>query len=252
MQPLCLGILLFCTSVKYCSTLKDVNTKFEICFNITTRQANYVKYIQPSTVLEYSSKYFSQIPDNAYAHDEYNNDKIYTRGQLVPSDDFGSATHIMGNVVPMLSNFDIGAWNGIESLIRNNYKGKIIIKGGNYKGRKTKNNIDVPEGFYYVVLNNDGKLIRNGYIDQFTKKHSEQLPPFFREHHNVDIVPILFVICVILITGITVAAVIYRKYHVPLLQHVDTSDNDSLEQELQEVNSNAVNMYEDLQYVTVD
>jgi hypothetical protein len=81
----------------------------------------------------------------------------------------------MGNIVPQLSNFNHETWKEIEDRLRYKYEGMTILKGGKYTGRTMKNNIQVSDGFYWIVINNN-EIIDNGYIDQFTEIESKDLP----------------------------------------------------------------------------
>ena len=228
MQAICLGILYFCTSVKDCSTVRELNTVFELCFNTTTKQAEYVRYRQPFDENHCSSKFLSQIPENTHSYDSLARDKTYIFAQLVPRDDFGCCTNIMGNAVPMLFDFAIGEWTITDLMLRDNYKGKIIIKSGKYTGRKTKYDVDIPDGFYYIVLDNDGNVIYNEYIDQFTGELSKELPSFIKESTpNTNTNNTLYItvsIFMILIVTLILSAIIYSIYS-KLNTHNDNSSS---------------------------
>jgi DNA/RNA endonuclease G (NUC1) len=150
---------------------------FQLCFNETLKQSNYVQYTQEvHGSCDHKIK-FKHDPLNSINTDEYTNNRAYDRGHLVPNEDYGCDTYIMGNVVPQLSSFNRGLWKTIEESLRNKYNAMTILKGGKYNGRTMQNDIQVPEGFYWVVLNGS-ELIDYNYIDQFTEEETKELPPW--------------------------------------------------------------------------
>jgi hypothetical protein len=164
MQVICLGLLLTYT--------------FEVCFNETTKQANFVKYVQKVNG-GCKSSYLKKDPSNAIPSNNYTGNGVYDRAHLVPNADYGCETNRMCNILPMKKEFNRGIWAVMEEEIRNKYPGKLIIKGPKYNHRpniiKIQNDINVPVGFYWLVIDED-KLIENGFIDQFTNVVTKELP----------------------------------------------------------------------------
>lgn len=120
--------------------------------------------------------------ERAFAHEDYNSIN-YVREKLVPV-----AASIMGNVVPQTDKFNRGIWKITDEYIQASYKGMTIAKGCKYEGRKDSE-IDIPEGCYWVVID-DNKIIDNGYMDQFTGKVTKELPSWAND--ITDFVPFHF------------------------------------------------------------
>lgn len=139
---------------------------FGIDFNITTKQANYVWYINTGIT--------KQGPRINWKDDPYSlpnlkyNEFIqpYDRSHLVAFADYGNDTMILSNAVPMLNTFNRGTWANIENNLRHNYYilGKQIIKGCDYTVRDTRTNLYILLGCYYIVKNTHGMGV-SGPID---------------------------------------------------------------------------------------
>ena len=163
-------------------------TYFTICFDYAIKQPTYVVYKQK--VLGGCDKVsvaffkFEQNPPNSYKHDDYKAiTDIYDRGHLVPNADYGCSTYITGNIVPHTIRFNRGKWSILEKHIRDNYNNMTILKGCKYEGRIYKS-FSIPEGCYWIVLDNNNNLIDNGYIDQFTYVTSKILPNWYYDYLN--------------------------------------------------------------------
>ena len=154
-------------------------------FNKTIMQPNYVMYIQPNVSNRCSTcRYFKVDPINTLRQNDYTNSG-YDRGHLVPNADYGEATFIITNAVPMVPSFNRGVWKQSEKYIRDNYKRKLIYKGCEYSNKyvqTNKNKLYIPSGCYYVVFDSSDimqmsglKLLDYGYyknndISRFVKK----------------------------------------------------------------------------------
>lgn len=149
-----------------------------IQFNRTLMQADFVKYIQPSTTSScWSCYYFKKDPYgiDVLSHDDYTNTG-FDRGHLVPNADYGSDTYIISNAVPMQPKFNQGSWRKSEEFIRRNYRGLLILKGCEY-GEKflmsgKKNKLFIPMGCFFVVFNTSNynqttglQLLDYGYLE---------------------------------------------------------------------------------------
>jgi hypothetical protein len=230
MQLLCLGLLL--------------TYSFDLCFNDTTRQANFVKYIQ-NVNGGCESTYLRQEPINAILSADYTGNGVYDRGHLVPNADYGCESNIMGNILPMKAEFNRGTWAIMEREIRNKYPGKLIVKGPKYNDQenniKMQNDIDVPVGFYWLVFDED-KLIENGFIDQFTNVITKELP-YWIDGTNNDLrnsslfVPIMVIVPTVFLLCVVLPCIIHRyskkKQTTIIIDDVETSSD------LDEDNSNS-------------
>jgi len=146
-------------------------------------QPNYVYYI--STKGGYSCK------ECKFREDPYKVDIIvpkdydksnFDRGHLVPNADFGYATFVMPNVVPMVPNFNRNAWAMSEEYIRDKYHGQLVYKGCDYSFDKyfisiLNKKIYIPEGCYYVVFDHTYNLLDYGYyLNQKNSTKINKLP----------------------------------------------------------------------------
>ena len=170
----------------FCDILKNLNTKpypssinkkYNIAFNTTIMQADYVVYIQPTISNRCDTcNYFKNDPYgiNTLKTADYKYTG-YDRGHLVPNADYGSDTYIITNAVPMMPNFNRGSWKKSESDIRNKYKNKLIYKGCDYSHKYIKTINDrklyIPVGCYYIVFDSNDitqtkqlKILDYGYL----------------------------------------------------------------------------------------
>lgn len=213
---------------------------FSICFNEDIKQPVYVEYMQQPTGSCFQRPTFKQDPPASYRHNDYNKltDRFsgkttYDRGHLVPNADYGCHTFIMGNVVPQTSYFNQKIWYEQEKFIRTHYTGMKIMKGCKYNGTKLYG-IDIPQGCYWLVLNDKNELVDNRYIDQFTYTENKDLPDWYmHKSQSPDEIPTHDIlkssIIFIFVVGLAVIFLVifsYQMYkHFKLLENASISDN---------------------------
>lgn len=97
----------------------------------------------------------------------------------------------MGNVVAQLQSFNRGVWRVNEEFIRKTYQGKRIRKGCKYTGIQ-EGGIPVPDGCYWLVYSQNGTLLDNGYINQFTGEQTKELPNWSDERVSNRAIPWIY------------------------------------------------------------
>ncbi len=169
----------------------DNEVKFIVNFNLTTMQANYVRYISTSGGNGCKGCKFRDDPykiDQLTPEDYQVISKEYDRGHLVPNADYGAVTYVINNIVPMKRKFNQGAWLKSEQYIRETYSGYQVYKGcdyndmnyvqipGNFPG-ESGGKLYIPKGCYYVILDSDHILQDYGYfLNQDDPELESELP----------------------------------------------------------------------------
>lgn len=170
----------------------ETNTTYTINFNTTIMQANYAKYITTSGSDGCKSSYLRNDPYgiDTIKNNDYTN-TTYNRGHLVPKEDYGCDTMIISNAVPMIPNFNQGAWKSSEEYIRKNYATFITYKGceylyNNYIISPTGVKLYIPIGCYYVIFSRDNTSILDyGYYKNNKYSYKEyQLPYWIKCNTN--------------------------------------------------------------------
>lgn len=169
--------------------VSDAN--YTVNFNLTTMQANYVKYIGTGGISHFKTYYENDRDPYKYdilTHEDYTNIQHHgeklVRGYLVPNADMSGITFVMTNAVPMINDFYNGTWKLLEKFIREKYIGKLIYKGCDYDDNFIKSNtgkqLYIPSGCYYLVFDNN-KLIDYGYLKNQNDKQQkpEKKLPFW-------------------------------------------------------------------------
>jgi DNA/RNA endonuclease G (NUC1) len=162
------------------NNVKEYNS-FDLDFNTTTMQANWVKYtINGGRNGCYNCKWqnvnYSKIITGCYPgcsiDKNHSRHCLYNRGHLVPNAELGPFTWIISNAVPMYAKFNSGKWLSSERYLRSHYAGKTVFKGCEYNYMNTYRNakcvmdLYIPLGCYYVVVKEIGnvfELIDYGY-----------------------------------------------------------------------------------------
>jgi endonuclease G len=106
---------------------------------------------------------------NTGYYKDYQNQKTFDKGHLVPAGDFMydsllmSETFIYSNCVPQISSFNRGLWKYLEIKIRNQtlyYDTIFIVTGNIYNNHIKLNSITVPDYMYKVILySKNGKYV---------------------------------------------------------------------------------------------
>ncbi len=187
---------------------KLYHEEFTIDWDDDTCTPNYVSYIMPETTSGNTGGDWIVDPElnercSGLPTKYHGGAAGYDMGHLVENKVFGSITYINTNAVPMLANFNRGAWNGVESRLRRNAKNMLIVKGPAYgfnakclnNGEVTQCssqysfNLYIPGGIYYAVINQSiNTLTDYGYYENIVgSKCIDQFPPFLLYNGNVGI-----------------------------------------------------------------
>lgn len=173
---------------------------YAIDFNTTTSQANYVYYISTAGGNSESGQSWKKDPYdiNILRSDDYTNTG-YDRGHLVPNADYGADTYYITNAVPMVPNFNRGAWSKSEQYIRSTYVGKLVYKGCEYTEKSilsNKNNkLYIPQGCYYIIFDSSvltdltkdtiGSVLEYGYYENIANSVKQNKLPDWIECSNI-------------------------------------------------------------------
>ena len=180
------------------NNIKEYNG-FDLDFNTTTMQANWVNYtINGGKNGCYNCKWqnvnYSNITTECYpkcpTDKTFICHRLYDRGHLVPNAEIGTSTWIISNAVPMYKKFNSGKWFASELYLRSHHAGKTVFKGCNYdytytyESDRCKTKLYIPLGCYYVVVKEIGnvfELIDYGYWtnSDFNPIFTKELPWWF-------------------------------------------------------------------------
>lgn len=190
-----------------------------INYNYTTGQANYamsiyrgLNYKNNSCSCLYPPKWVSSpnITCNDYTG------RVVDRSHLIPFVEFGPITCELTNAVPMYPKLNRGSWSILERDLRQNYAGKLIIRGCKYNGSminppEVKKSMFLPLGCYYIVttittsfFSNDFNILEYGYLENLRNKTSDkirELPWWIEEsklsHNNDSIIHIIIILSLV-------------------------------------------------------
>lgn len=183
---------------------------FYVDFNLTTSQANYVKYVGTSGGNGCRGCKWKKVPNIGYLTYESYTGSGYARGHLVPNADYGEGTYYITNCVPMLPEFNRGVWARSEEVLRKRYAGYLIYKGCDYLSVSEGDKLYVPEGCYYLVF--DGTLLMDyGYLrNEGGSVEEKKLPWWVRcEHHSSSWVESLMISISVLTVAMGVGLCIF-------------------------------------------
>jgi endonuclease G, mitochondrial len=159
----------------------------------------------------YDRKKFATYTHEGFSvtHDDYTNSE-YQRGHMAPrmaiSSRFGeagnNATFTMDNVSPQKASFNNNQWGNLEEWIAGKKAGQQFIKGwadvygpiwvivgpvfdSKRQFLPTSRNIEIPDGFYCIVLRIDAATGKPQVLAVLLK-HDEQSPEFRSRFNTVD------------------------------------------------------------------
>ena len=153
------------------------HTYYSLDYNEKTEQSNWVSYRLTKESLEFPNvprakrfNYDKDISTRSATHSDYSHSG-YTRGHMAPAGDMAfnevamTESFLMSNMSPQTRACNGGIWKELEENVRDwtFSNGNLIIASGpifnsrNPKkiGKKTK--ISVPDSFYKIVLDNEGR-----------------------------------------------------------------------------------------------